>query len=378
MRLPAHNAYYEYFGNIHMHTTHSDGVGAFADVVNAARQARVDFIYVTDHNILVREQEEGYRDGLLTLVGQEVHDDERVPQRNHLLCLGVATDMTPHARQPQGLIDTVTRHRALSFLAHPFEEVTYYTPQHWSWENWEVTGYTGVELWNYMSSFRGFTTSRPRALLMGYYPHWFTRGPLPVMLHKWDVLTQERAVVAIGGTDVHGLTYNIGPFQRVFLPYLHCALALNTHILTEEPFLGATSDADHRAEAVQHDHALVLAALQAGHCWTGYDLVGSSKGFRFCAWQGPAEQSVDSHGRPHAIMGDTLAAPRNGHVTHFHVNTPAAAEICLLHNGRVIKRQQGRALDFASGEPGVYRVEVWRRRWGKPRGWIFSNPIYVR
>src|SRR5262245_436261 len=113
------NMHYEYFGNIHMHTRYSDGTGTFDDVVAAAQMARLDFVYVTDHNVLVRNQEEGYRRGVLTMVGQEVHDEDLIPGRNHLLCLGVTEDVTPHARQPQGLIDTVRAQNALTFLAHP-------------------------------------------------------------------------------------------------------------------------------------------------------------------------------------------------------------------------------------------------------------------
>ncbi len=370
--------HYEYFGNIHMHTTHSDGVGTFAQVVDAAHQAQVDFIFVTDHNVLVREQEEGYRRGVLALVGEEAHDDDRVPQRNHLLCLGITQDVASYARDPQVLINSVREQGALTFLAHPFEEVTIKATLHWGWENWEANDYTGVELWNYMSAFRGFTTSTLRSLLMGYFPHYFLRGPLPVMLRKWDELTQTRAVVAIGGSDVHAHTYQIGPFRRIFLPYAHCCRALNTHILTPTPFLGSPSqDVDLHHEAVQHDRALLLTALQQGHCWTGYDLVAPSRGFRFAAWQA-AQADSPFASPPHAHMGDTLAAATRDNVTHFRVITPQAGEIRLLRNGQVVRQQRGQELIYSSDQPGVYRVEVWKRRWGAPRGWIFSNPIYVR
>jgi hypothetical protein len=369
---------YEYFGNIHMHTTYSDGVGGFDELVDAAVQARLDFIYVTDHNVLVRAQEEGYRRGVLTMVGQEVHDDDRSPQRNHLLCLGVAQDLAGEAQDPQHLIDAVGAQGALSFLAHPFEEVTPLAPDHWSWESWEVTRYTGVEIWNYMSSFRGFTTSTARSLLMGFFPHRFTIGPLPVTLAKWDELTQDRSIVGIGGTDVHAWTYQIGPFRRVFLPYLHCAQALNTHLLLKAPLAGRQPARRRPTEVVAHDHAQVLYALRTGHCWTGYDLVGSTRGFRFFAWQMPDHHRPDPARPPDALLGDTLAAPTPGWVTHFRVLTPANAEIRLLHNGRVVARQQARQLDYVTTNAGVYRVEVWRHRWGRWRGWIFSNPIYVR
>ena len=49
----------EYVGNLHMHTTLSDGHGTHAEVADAAIQAGLDFIVVTDHNVLPTELE-GY------------------------------------------------------------------------------------------------------------------------------------------------------------------------------------------------------------------------------------------------------------------------------------------------------------------------------
>lgn len=369
--------WYEYTGNLHIHTTYSDGVATFDEVVDAAVRARADFLYVTDHNVLVCDREEGYRHGVLTLVGQEVHDDERVPQRNHLLCLGVTTDLAGQATDPQGLIDAINTQRALSFLAHPFEDVTPLAPDHWGWESWEVTGYTGVELWNYMSSYRCFTTSRLRTLIMGIFPQWYLRGPLPKMVRKWDELTGQRPVVAIGGTDVHGWTIGMGPLRRVFLPYLHCFQALNTHILTPQRLLGpanGTAKPDH----LRHDRELVLDALRRGHCWIGYDLAGPTHGFRFAAWPTPVGVTPPPAEPPAAIMGDTMLPPQRGCEIYLCIAAPLPAEIRLLRNGQVIACHHGRSLEHRIATPGVYRAELWRTRWGHPRAWIFSNPIYVR
>ena len=285
MQRPGVNQVHEYYGNIHMHTTHSDGTGTFEDIIDAATVVGLDFVYVTDHNVLVRQKEEGYRRGVLTMVGQEVHDEDRQPPGNHLLCLGVEHDVSAHAKQPQALIDAVSAQNGLSFLAHPIEEYTDYVPQHFSWENWEVGGYTGVEVWNYMSGFRGFATSKTRALAVGFLPNWHMAGPVPAMLKKWDELALDRRVVAIGGTDVHAWSYRIGLIRRCFLPYLHCVQALNTHILLDTPLSGVLEDISMDDDRVQRDHRLVLDALQAGHCWVGYDLAGATRGFRFSAWQ---------------------------------------------------------------------------------------------
>jgi len=361
--------YHEYFGNIHMHTTHSDGTGDFEELIHAAASVGLDFVFVTDHNVLVRESEEGYRHGVLTLVGEEVHDPNLKPPGNHLLCLGVDEDLTHLGPNPQKLIDGVNERGGLPFLAHPIERFTDLIPTYYPWQNWEVTDFHGIELWNYMSNFRGMVTSKAQALVMGFVPHWFTLGPLPEMLAKWDELTAERPVVALGGVDVHAETYTIGPIRRRFLPYEHCARALNTHILTEEAFVGPGKQKTGMDDpAVGHDRAQVLAGLRQGHCWLGYDLVEWTTGFRFWA----------EHDQSAGVMGDTIGTPSPGQSTHFQASAPADGHIRLLRGGQVVAESQGRRLEHSDAEPGVYRVEVWKKRWGKPRGWIFSNPIYVR
>ena len=379
---------FEYFGNIHMHTTYSDGFGSFDDLVDGAVQGSLDFVFVTDHNVLVREEEEGYRHGVLTLVGQEVHDTERKESGNHLLCLGVESDVSEKAKDPQRLIDAVNQQGALAILAHPIEEKTDLFPNSFPWHSWEVTGYHGVELWNYLSSFRSFTTSYIRTVLVAFFPQFFTVGPLPAMLEKWDELAQREPVVAIGGTDVHAVKYRLGPISRRFLTYVECAKALNTHILTDTPLLGQQGNVncDYLSQNTVHDRRLVLKALRRGHCWLGYDLAGPTKGFRYWAEIAPVVSGPGTSSQalqpaeassPIAVMGDSISLAE-GQALNLKVQTPEVAEIRLLRNGRVVTQGRASTLGYRSHDPGVYRVEVWKNRWGKLRGWIFSNPIYVR
>ena len=378
---------YEYFGNIHMHTTHSDGFGSFEDLIDGAVKGGLDFVFVTDHNVLVREEEEGYRRGVLTLVGQEVHDTQREPSGNHLLCLGVDTDVSSQASDPQQLIEAVNQQNALAFLAHPIEETTELFSKCYPWQSWEVTDYHGVELWNYLSGFRGFTTSYLRAALVGFFPRLFAVGPLPAMLKKWDELTQERPVVALGGTDVHAVKYRLGPISRRFLDYEESARALNTHILTDTPLIGppANSDYDYSDPNTLHDRSVVLEALRRGHCWLGYDLVGSTERFRFWAERkrigngpttNPPVATLSSDEEAFAVMGDSFSLTE-GMSLNLHVQSPEVADTRILRNGRVIAQGHTSALTYQVRDAGIYRVEVWKQRWGKPRGWIFSNPIYI-
>jgi hypothetical protein len=109
----------------------------------------------------------------------------------------------------------------------------------------------------------------------------------------------------------------------------------------------------------------VFAALAAGHCFVGNDLPTSTRGFLFSA------QSKESH----ANMGDEIKAV--GTVT-LQIILPSPGEIRLVHNGKVVKSMRGSALTHSTNEVGVYRVEVYKRFLGRLRGWIFSNPIYIR
>ncbi len=117
-----------------------------------------------------------------------------------------------------------------------------------------------------------------------------------------------------------------------------------------------------------HDRALVLEALARGHCFVAYDGIGAARGFRFSA-------SVE---RRTALMGDEVV--NRGGVT-LQVAAPALANLRLLRDGQVIGQwdnQSHAAYVVPSEESGVYRVEVLRQFQGRLRGWIYSNPIYIR
>ena len=73
-----------------------------------------------------------------------------------------------------------------------------------------------------------------------------------------------------------------------------------------------------------------------------------------------------------AGVGDDLK--RAAAVT-IEVETPAPANIRLIRAGKgIVAAGGGRTLKYTTADAGAYRVEVTR----SGRGWIFSNPIYVR
>jgi len=208
--------YYEVVGNLHVHTVYSDGTADHRGVARAAARAGLDFVVVTDHNIWVHGVE-GYTDGVLLLVGEEVHSVRRYPQVNHLLIYGAEAELAPLAADSQQLIHKVAERGGICFLAHPYEKGSPISPdlEPIPWVDWEVDGYAGLEIWNAMSEFKGLLWGRLAGLFYALFPELGIRGPFPATLRRWDALLRAgRKVTAIGGADAHGHTYRLGPPPR--------------------------------------------------------------------------------------------------------------------------------------------------------------------
>jgi len=353
---------FEITGNFHLHTNHSDGAGSHQDVARAAAQAGLDVIIYTDHNVRVEGKEGWYTHPetgkqTLLLMGEEVHDPRRSREANHYLCLGVEQELREHAPHPQALIDAVNQHGGVGFIAHPVERAApLFNEPELPWVDWEVTGYAGIELWNYMSEFKSFLSSKPAAILTALFPGLRITSPPRETLDLWDGLMRNgQKVIAIGGADAHANVYSLGPLTRAIFPYEYLFRAVNTHLLLDAPLSRDLTVAK----------AQVLNALRAGHAFVSYDLTGDSRGFRFTAT-----------GRQGSVsMGDEISEDES--VT-LHVTSPLPARLRLLKDGREVAQARGQELMFETDEPGVFRVEAYRRYRLKPRGWIFSNPIYVR
>ena len=347
--------------NLHMHTTYSDGSGRHKDIARAALQTGLDAVLVTDHNVLVSGLEGYYRAGnkrVLMLVGEEVHDQARDPQRNHLLVFNPGREMAVFASNPQNLIDNVRGAGGLSFIAHPFDvDCKPVGELGITWDDWDVHGYTGLELWNGLSELKEHGHSLLHVAFYAYFPAFLAHQPPPKTLRKWDeLLASGNKVVAVGGSDAHALHVRKGPLARVLYPYEFHFGAINTHVLVPSPFSGEA----------QADGQMLYEALAAGHAFVGYERPGSTRGFRFTA-QGKEVT---------AMMGDEIAAA--GGVT-LKIQLPQAAECLLLRDGKTIQRWKSQEnCTYIATRPGVYRAEIYRQYLGRRRGWIYSNPIYVR
>lgn len=349
--------------NLHMHTTYSDGSGSHSDIAQAALQSGLDAVIVTDHNVYVRGVEGYRREGkrrLLLMIGEEVHNQARQPQKSHLLVFGTNREMATYAPDVQQLINLVQKSGGLSFIAHPVDPaLPMFHEDDISWEDWHVRGFTGMEIWNGFAELKYSIHNRLQALFYALFPRFYPTGPHPQTIKRWDelMLSRHDRIVAVGGSDAHALHMRMGPLRRTVYPYAYHFQSVNTHLIIDEELSGEDFNAD---------RDLVLKALREGHAFIGYDTPAPTRGFRFTA-----------QGRDQVVsMGDEI---RIGSGLTLQIRMPIRTECRLLCDGQVIKTWTDRDLcTHITNQSGIYRVEVMIDYLGRKRTWILSNPIYVR
>ena len=351
----------EIITNIHIHTRYSDGKKLHREIAEDAIKAGLDAIIITDHNIYVNGFDGYYsKNGqkVLVIVGEEIHDKTRIPQKNHMLAFGINDSHAKFAKSPQELVDSINKINGLSFIAHPYDpELPAFDEEDLSWVDWSVSGYTGLEFWNNLSEFKIRVSSIPQAVFYAFFPAFLAKEP-PIQIRKiWDALLAEgKKVVAIGGSDAHTLIYNFGPFRKTVFPYNYHFRTINTHILVKNKLSG---------DAIK-DSKIILGALKKGNAFIANDSIKRGQGFRF---------SLIEDGKTF-IMGDEVNFKAGLILT---ATLPDEAECILLRDGEpVLNIQNCRQISYSVITPGCYRLECYRKHLFERRGWLFSNPIYIR
>jgi hypothetical protein len=365
--------WYTYSGNLHIHTRYSDGEKWHADVAHDAIAAGLDFIIVTDHNVLVTGVEGYYKNDrgrVLLLTGEEVHNVRRQPQASHFLAYGAGKELSRLAADPQALIGETLNVGGYGFLAHPFErELALIDSPDLGWHDWDIEGFSGLEIWNYMSGFKNTVAEQLdglrwknklfallTALRMTLHPERYVCGPDARAVALWDdFLSKGMRMTAVGNSDAHGTPMRLGPIRREVYPYEFLFRAVNTHVLLPEPLSGD----------IEKDRRLLLWAIGRGNSWVGYDMAGKTGDFRFTA-----------QGENKGVPGDEMPL---GFGATLQVRAPARCRIRIIRHGAVVAEVERETnLAYIPDTPGAYRVECYIPYEGQERGWIFSNPIYLR
>jgi hypothetical protein len=335
-------------GVVHVHTTLSDGGGSPEEVVAAARTAGLSFVAITDHNNLDAKPLEGYRDGVLVLVGSELSTP-----KGHVLGLGL--DRDPPFRfngDARDAVGDVLRLGGVPFAAHPFS-----ARADLRFTAWDTPGPWGLELLNGDSEWR---RAGPRVLWSALL---YRANPVFALLRgtseptealaRWDTMLRERDVVGLAGADAHS---RLPVTRRVAIrfPSYEAIFALaRVHLQVQRPLSGDAAK----------DRIAVTDALRQGRFHIGLDGLASAAGFSF---------RVEAGGRQVA-MGETVG-PLAGARARADGRMPAGTRLVLKRDGVAIAESR-ESLDAALPGAGVYRVEGRVPGWPVP--WVITNPVYV-
>lgn len=155
-------------GNLHMHTTRSDGVLPPEEAIGLYRAAGYDFLALTDH---WKQSETVEQDGFLQLAGCEFDTgDMRDYPVYHIVGVGMERTVSlerPSAHTPQRIIDAVREAGGAAILAHPAWSLT--NPD-------EVPALRGLSAAEVYNTFSGIPWSNARPESSLYFDLWANRG----------------------------------------------------------------------------------------------------------------------------------------------------------------------------------------------------------
>jgi hypothetical protein len=338
-------------GALHMHTTYSDGSGTVEDLARAAGAAGLRWIIITDHDTLAGQPYEGWIDGVLVIVDQEI-----TPDRNHFLALNV-DEVIDNTLEPRDFVEAVYERGGFGIVAHPDERARNDFKDIYRWDDWSIDGPReragrpfGIELWNQLSDWGEHLTRRNKELLF-FLPRLGMRGPTRETLAWWDRLNiAGKRTFGVGGVDAHAFK-KPAPWGEVeVFSYRWTFGTLTNYLLLGTPL------APDAPTAIRQ----VYAALGDGRSYFVNRYDGACPALIFHAEQQGRQCGIGSspslRDGPLAVIADA----------------GRAADLRLVRNGRAIAAAR-RSLRYDAREPGVYRLEGYRN--GQP--WLFTNPIYV-
>ena len=347
---------FEYVGNLHIHSTFSDGNSTVPQIAKTAAEAGLDFIIFNDHDYLadtLHLEAEGVHEGVIVLMGLETGE-----LSHHYLACDLKEMVRAKDSGPQQVIDRVNGQGGFGFLAHPFEKGMPFHDKSiaYPWKDLKVFGFTGIEIWNFSSRWKERVKTVLHGLFFLLLKSRLLKGPSRETLTFWDSACLHRRVVGVGGSDAHGVFFKLGKIRFKPLTYDFLLQTITIHILLEQKLPKDFSTAKKE----------IYGAMREGRLFIAHERLASATGFRF--------DYLSDDGK-YLIMGQE-ARFKSGYIL---VETPKHGEIRLIRNGSLLERRFGRDVPFQIQESGVYRVEVFLYcfpfGW---RPWIFSNPIYLR
>lgn len=363
------NGYYDYRGAINVHSNSGIGSGNYAEIIEEAKAAGLDFLFLTDLNLFQKPDAlDGYNGNLLVFsAGEYSYLDSR------LIYYGINKDNDPASVGEVQIrfTDYLSQDKAAStdsfiLMAHPKRAG-------FSWTGPYPAGLDGIEPINLKSILKD---SWDRSKLSGLwslliYPFNAKLSFIRLFVEPrnefdlWDELSQANSTIGFLGSDATAKAVPMANYFLRFPSYEKTFEVATNHVVLKSELTGNGSS----------DKQKVFSALKKGNFYMSFDLLGEPRGFMALIKDKDKE----------FLMGSKIPFTTN---LNLHVSLPSKPqvrfEIILYKNGEAIETFKEESFEFKIKSAGVYRLLVRVKpnlpypdsgRWFS---WIYTNPFFVQ
>ncbi len=370
-------------GALHAHTYWShDSRAVLEEIVPAAKAAKVEFIFFSDHkrdNLdSFPRSYHGMYEGILFEAGTESNNLMITPLKETVLDWNLGQDQ---------VIQQVVEEDGMVLYVHT--EVPH---------DWGNPHYQGMEIYNIHTDFKdeggrliGFVINS--MVNAKKHRHWAYREIFDEQtdIHAlWDSLNQHRRIIGYGAPDVHNN-------QSIRARYLEDGrvewVGSNAKTISirqpgwlEKMLLGEADEAGwvYKAELDTYFHSLHYVQthifadsldsrslknhLVRGHAFVSFENLLEAKGFQYVAY--------GADGNLLGMMGDEIPLQE----THrLKASSPFPVQFELIKDGNlIIKTESTYNFEYTPTLPGNYRITARILLNGDWIPWVYTNPIYIR
>ncbi|MEZ4873844.1 MAG: hypothetical protein R2827_16710 [Bdellovibrionales bacterium] len=338
--------FYDYKGVTHIHSERSSGSGSIEKIAEAANNAQLDFIYITDLNPFEFQNlnEEGiYGRLLLFSAGEYSYLDAKVLNYHN----STFEHLQSSGRIQLGfsdLLDSPDRSEkfGLFILSHPFKPG-------YRWNGDIPVGFDGIEIINLKSLWQQWFEKSKASFIftLALYP-FNSRLALIRLLERprknlklWDSLnSKDRYSIGMVGNDAEALAKLFNNYAIELPSYENMFGMATNHVLLKSELTGD----------FQSDKKKIQTALSLGQFYLSFDFIANPRGF---------SAFVQTDGRKELAMGKDLdlAAPSEL-VIQLPEKLIAPVKVTLIKDGEVFMSSDSVVTKVNLTVPGTYRIEV--------------------
>lgn len=362
------DGFYDYRGVLNVHTDLSIGSSPAPVIIEAAKNAGLDFVMLTDLNLFQRtEGVEAYHGNTLVMLGSKIsYLDARVIHysiRGHALGSNLGEAQVKIADLLSQNADANVDD--LLYLAHP-------SKAGFSWSGEFPRGFDGFELLNEKSlSHRAWASSK-LSTIWSLFTYPFNPNLAFVRLFNEPTeeiellrrLSPQRPVSIFAGAEASARAVPLANYLIKFPSYQRSFEFLTTHVLLTSELTGNASG----------DRAKIFQALKRGNTYLCFESLGDPTGFLAV---------LDDRNRLHLPGSRVKLSPGMTLKVSLPAEPKSFFEIVVLRNGERIHTLNETQIEVPITAPGSYRVQVRVSpylplpdaiRW---MTWIYTNSFWV-